>query len=118
MGHFVALTGSFTTGFVVFGPYDTRDKAERDTLERQRGGWCDSPLAEVVPLILDDATTEGPYILILGDLKDGIAVYGTYSGPSSAANASSPFRPDPINPNTPDGQRQAGILGIRPPHMA
>lgn len=115
MGQFVAICGSLGKGVTVFGPYPSKTAAICDTEERVRGGWCDTPLTEILPLVLDIASVAGEWVLVFGNLKEGFVVYGTYAKATWAANASSPFRPDPLNPNTPDGQRQAVVLRMQPP---
>jgi hypothetical protein len=113
MGQFVAMCGSLDEGVTVFGPYPSKIAAERDTEERIRGGWCHASVVDFLPLTRDNPV--GEYVLVLGNLKEGFAVYGQYHTAELAANASSPFRPAPINPNTPNGQRQAVILYMSPP---
>ena len=113
MGQFVAMCGSLGEGMTVFGPYVNKLSAELDTEERIRGGWCDASVIDFLPLTLDN--TVGEWVLILGNLKEGFAVYGVYYTAELAADASSPFRPNPLNPNTPDGQRQGVVLRILPP---
>ena len=115
MGQFVAMCGSLGEGVTVFGPYVNKLSAELDTEEMIRGGWCDASVIDFLPLVKDVATTRKDYILVLGDLEEGFTVYGTYASSTLAANASSPFRPNPINPNAPDGPRLAVVLRMLPP---
>ena len=115
MGQFVAMCGSLGEGMTVFGPYPSKIATELDTEERVRGGWCDASVIDFLPLTLDNTLSTGEWVLVLGNIDEGFVVYGQYRSATQAGNASSPFRPDPINPNTPNGQRQAVILRMLPP---
>jgi hypothetical protein len=112
MGQLVVLYGSLAEGLRVKGPY--RNWGE--TIRAKKAihddhGCC---VIEGVILTKADASLGGEFVLVLGSVSEGLAVYGTYATAVLAADASSPFRPDPINPNTPDGQRQACILRLQP----
>jgi hypothetical protein len=115
MGQFVAICGSLGEGMTVFGPYINKLSAELDTEERVRGGWCDASIIDFLPLTLDNTLSTGGWVLVLGNFKEGFAVYGTYARAEGASNANSPFRRDPLNPHTSDGLRQAVVLPMLPP---
>ena len=112
MGQLVVLYGSLAEGLSVKGPYHNGSQA----LCAKKWVYDDLGciVIEVLLLTEDSPSTSGEWVLILGNLEEGFAVYGTYATAEFAANASSPFRPDPINPNTPNGQRQACIMRLQP----
>lgn len=111
MGQLVVLYGSLAEGLSVKGPYPNWGEALRaKKVIRDALGCC---VIEGVILTLDNAATGGEFVLVLGSTGEGLAVYGCYDTEVSADNANSPFRPDPINPYPPNGQRQACILRLQ-----
>jgi hypothetical protein len=112
MGQLVVLYGSLAEGLSVKGPY--RNWGE--TIHAKKAIHDDLGCCVIEGLILteDDAATGGEFVLVLGSVSEGYAVYGCYATAELAADANSPFRHDPINPHTSDGQRLGCILRLEP----
>jgi len=111
----VLLSGNLKSGFRVTGPYEDWKTALEDTFPVEPSRYR-AYLLEIIDFE-EDTTTDGDFVLLLGDTKNGFKVYGPYATAELAADAASPFCPNPINPYRPCGAKQACVFRMTAPSI-